>query len=476
MKRRILTVLFLALLLPMILLLCGAWLPSYYADTYYAQLAVLYEKLETTQGKRVVVLGGSNVAFGVDSAQMERILRQCGYDYTVCNFGLYGAVGTSAMLSLSQSLIREGDVVVLAIEPASETFSSYFGATAMLKCAEDDPKILLHLNKSQHTAVVGNYLSYLQERVQIYRTGLVPQPEGAYAKVSFDENGDMRYERAGNAMLLGYDSAQTIDLENVWLEETFVQQLNDYIQTAEKKGARVFMSFSPMNRGAMVDDSQEAVYRFFTTLQTQINCPIISDPNDYILDSGWFYDSNFHLNTAGMAVRTYQLSCDLLNDLGYYEDVPFEMPQMPDFIAQVEENVTDGGMFTYESQGETGLLVSGLTEQGRQKTALVVPSSYNGKPVVGLTQSAFSGNVDLQELTLPASIESIPDRAFAGCISLIRLNLLHQETTPDVGEGLLEGTSQLKIYVPQSAYHLYRDGAGCAVDLWQGYLKYIIAY
>ncbi len=476
MKRRILTVLFLALLLPMVLLLCGAWLPSYYADTYYAQLTAQYEKLETTQGKRVVVLGGSNVAFGVDSAQMEQILRQCGYDYTVCNFGLYGAVGTSAMLSLSQRLIREGDVVVLAIEPASETFSSYFGATAMLKCAEDTPKILLHLNQSQRTAVVGNYLSYLQERVQIYRTGLLPQPEGVYAKASFDDNGDMRYERAGNAMLLGYDSAQSIELAGVELEKAFVQQLNDYIQEAEKRGARVVMSFSPMNRGALTDDSQEAVYHYFTKLQTQIHCPIISDPNDYILDSGWFYDSNFHLNTAGMAVRTYQLSCDLLNDLGYYEDVPFKMPQLPDPIAQVEENGTDGGMFTYESLGETGLLVSGLTEQGMQEPVLVVPSSYNGKPVVGLTQTAFAENTYLQELTLPATVESIPDGAFAGCVSLTRLNLLHQETTPSVGEGLLERAAQLKIYVPQSAYHLYRDGAGCAANLWQRYLKYITAY
>lgn len=476
MKLRILTVLALALLLPTALLLCGAWLPSYYADTYYAQLAALYEKLETAQGKRIIVLGGSNVAFGVDSAQMEQILRQCGHDYTVCNFGLYAAVGTSAMLSLSQSLIREGDVVVLAIEPTSETFSSYFGATAMLKCAEDTPQMLLHLNKEQRTAVLGNYLSYLQERVEIYRTGLVPQSEGAYAKASFDENGDMRYERAGNAMLLGYDSAQTIDLENVWLEEAFVQQLNDYIQTADKKGAQVVMSFSPMNRGALTDDSQSVVYRFFTALQTQIHCTDISDPNDYILDSGWFYDSNFHLNTAGMAVRTYQLSCDLLNDLGYYGEVPFEMPQMPASIAQVEENGTDGGLFTYENMGEKGLLVSGVTEQGRKETALVVPSSYNGKPVVGLTQTAFSGNTDLRELTLPASIESIPDGAFAGCVALTRLNLLHQEMTPDVGEGLLEGASQLKIYVPKSAYHLYRDGAGCAADLWQRYLKYITAY
>ena len=35
---------------------------------------------------------------------------------------------------------------------------------------------------------------------------------------------------------------------------------------------------------------------------------MISDPNRYILDSGWFYDSNFHLNSAGAAVRTRLLA------------------------------------------------------------------------------------------------------------------------------------------------------------------------
>ena len=71
------------------------------------------EKLKTTQGPKIVLVGGSNVAFGVDSALMEDLLSQAGESYTVCNFGLYAAVGTSAMLSLSEKYLNAGDRVVL---------------------------------------------------------------------------------------------------------------------------------------------------------------------------------------------------------------------------------------------------------------------------------------------------------------------------------------------------------------------------
>ena len=127
----------------------------------------MVEKLRTTQGPKIVLVGGSNVAFGVDSALMEDLLSQAGESYTVCNFGLYAAVGTSAMLSLSEKYLNAGDRVVLAIEPTSETFSTYSGATAFWKCAESSPELLLDVNSSQKSALVGNYLAYLQERVEI---------------------------------------------------------------------------------------------------------------------------------------------------------------------------------------------------------------------------------------------------------------------------------------------------------------------
>ena len=46
------------------------------------------------------------------------------------------------MLSLSEKYLNAGDRVVLAIEPTSETFSTYFGATAFWKCAESSPELL----------------------------------------------------------------------------------------------------------------------------------------------------------------------------------------------------------------------------------------------------------------------------------------------------------------------------------------------
>lgn len=474
--KKILIILLLIVMLPAMILTTGASLPSYYGESYYAELPELYEKLKTTEGKKIVIVGGSNVAFGVDSQLLEELLAGQGYEYTVCNFGLYAAVGTSAMLELSRDHIREGDIVILAIEPTSETFSTYFGATAFWKCAEENPEMILGLNKNQQSAMVGNYIDYLQERLEIARTGILPSAEAVYAKSSFDENGNMTFFRGGNAMAMGYDMGNPIDLDTVRFEELFREQVEQYVTHAENREAQVLMSFSPMNRGAMRDASEETVYNYFLRCLNGFPCRIISDPNDYIMDSGWFYDSNFHLNSDGATVRTVQLANDLLNHLGCFRKLDYALPDMPDSIAELRAEEAESTDFLFEPVGENGYLVSGLTEAGRGKTSLVVPSSHDGKPVVSFTAEVFAGNHLLTELTLPQSVESIPDGAFAGCVNLRRVNLLHRDSTPAVGDKLLDGTDHLTIYVPAAAYHLYRDGAGCASNPWEQYLKSIVTY
>ena len=48
--------------------------PDTYVDTYYAELPRKVDRLEQVSGKRVVVIGGSSVAFGIDSKLMEQEL------------------------------------------------------------------------------------------------------------------------------------------------------------------------------------------------------------------------------------------------------------------------------------------------------------------------------------------------------------------------------------------------------------------
>lgn len=483
MKRvtKILCVLLLIALLPVSVLAAGAALPSYYQDAYYAELAEMYDRLYEAEGKKIVIVGGSNVAFGVNGELLEQTLAEKGMAYTVCPFGLYAAVGTSAMLDLSADALGEGDVVVLSIEPGSQTLSTYFGATAFWKCTEEKSEMLLKMSGSKASALIGNYAAYLQERYSISQNGNAPVAEGVYARSSFNERCDMIYERTGNIMPVGYDTGAPIDLEKVVIEAAFIEQVNEYCAAAREKGAAVVMSFSPMNRSAMRNTSEKAISGFFTLCNESFDCPIISDPNDYVLPSGWFYDTNFHLNDAGTTLRTYTLAEDLLAYLGCYEKLVYEVPTMPGSTATAPEEETDTGDFLFEAVedadgNEVGCRISGLTESGLSKTSLTAPKSYNGKVVVGFAEGALDEATVLEELRLPDNIESLPDGLFANCKALQRLILEHTTTVCTVTEHTFDGADQLQILIPADAYALYRDGDGCEGNPWYDYLDRIDTY
>lgn len=470
---KILMAFLLILALPLSLLIAAASLPDFYGEAYYGALPELYHRLYRTEGKKLILIGGSSVAFGVDTQLLEDLLAQQGYDYTVCPFGLYAAVGTSVMLELAEDALAPGDVVVLTVEPTSETMSDYFGATAFWKCCESAPEMLRHLSKAKQSAMAGNYIPYLQERFDLWLEGNTIQPEGVYAKSSFDETGNLVYERAGNAMALGYDTSAPIDLAAVSIQPEFAAQVNEFCAKAASVGATVYFSFAPMNRSALTDEV--AVKGYFTLCNETFACPIISDPNRYILDSGWFYDSNFHLNSAGAELRTCLLAEDLLAALGCYAPVDHDPPEMPDPIAQIEERDADASHFLLQAMGD-GWLISGLTESGMRQTALAVPSAVDGKPVVGFTDDALTGADQLVALTLPESVESIPDGLFASCAKLERLILAHRTKLCSIGDDPFGGAPDLRIFVPKESYPLYRDGDGCEVNHWAGYLDRIYEF
>lgn len=461
------------LLLPIGALFAGATLPEVYGESYYAQLASMVRRLQEAEGKKIVLVGGSNIAFGVNVAQLEAALP----GYTVCPMGLYGAVGTSAMLQLSQPYLGEGDIVVLAIEPSSETFSTYFGANAFWKCAEGEKSLLLSLSDAQLSAMAGAYAGYLQERWEIVRTGDFPRAEGVYTKAAFDETCNMIYPREGNTMPVGFDTGTPVDFGGIEIASDFADAVNGYIAAAREQGAQVYLSFSPVNEKALPENWEEGLEKFYRLCEEKFRCKSISDPRRYVLDSGWFYDNNFHLNTTGSRVRTWYLSCDLLAELGVYREPDFAMPPMPEAMGQETGDTEPGDSADFVLEAYAGgWQVTGLSAQGLEKTALTLPDYVEGKALVAFTAEAFAGAEKLEELTLPETLESIPDGAFSQCPQLRRLVLLHTKTVCALGEAPFAGAAQLKVYVPRAAYGLYRDGAGCEENQWQGYLDRVETY
>lgn len=95
--------------------------------------------------------------------------------------------------------------------------------------------------------------------------------------------------------------------------------------------------------------------------------------------------------------------------------------------------------------------------------------------MVGFTSDALSRAELLQELTLPESIETLPDRLFEGCTALERLILLHRQKLCSISENTFAGAECLRILVPEEAYPLYRDGDGCEATPWQEHLDMIFS-
>ena len=94
---------------------------------------------------------------------------------------------------------------------------------------------------------------------------------------------------------------------------------------------------------------------------------------------------------------------------------------------------------------------------------IIIPSKYNGKPVIGVGEYAFSPNDSIESITLPDSVRSIGDHAFYCCINLRNLTL--GKSVERIGDYAIDGSIDLKISVSSENKH-YKliDGHLCSID------------
>lgn len=301
---------FLAAIIPFIMLASlTLFLPKCFDETFDAELAEKFALLNNEDRPKIIVLGGSSVAFGLDSKTLSEKT-----GYPVINFGLYAALGTKIMLDLSKSNINEGDIVVLTPEIENDTLSLFFNADETWRALDTDLSMIRYIGRDNYSDLAGKFISYAGDKWKYFALGNKPEVlKAAYTLEAFNEYGDIVYPRPKNTMgKRGYDKTNPIRLLPEIIDEEFIKYLKDYVEFCEKRGATVVFSYPPMNKDALIEGTtDESVAQFETFMKENIPCEIISSINDYLLDATLFYDTNFHLNDRGVPVRTEKLYEDL---------------------------------------------------------------------------------------------------------------------------------------------------------------------
>lgn len=441
-------------------------LPPAYSNTFVGALDEKVERLASVEGKKIVVVGGSSVAFGLDSALMEEHLGM-----PVVNFGLYAAIGTKAMLDLSLPHIGEGDIVILAPETDAQTFSLYFDGKTMWKAIDDDPSLFWDLRGDSKKEMLGNMYAHAVDKLSASRAEPL-DPEGVYNSKSFNAYGDVAYPRPQNVMPMYYDPNTPILLEPSIVSDDFLEYINEYIALCEKRGATVYFSFAPMNAAALnPDTTEESKLAFVDYLKNNIRCEQISMIDSYILDPAYFYDTNYHLNNVGVVLRTKNLIEDIRFAEGIYQAVDIEIPpkpELPDFDVKFFETDVNAEYFVYETLQNGALSIVGLTDLGKKQSTLTIPLGADYLKVIHVAKDAFRGT-SAKTVIIPekANLRSIGSGAFDNS-SVAELHILYDFT--DEAEKLSPPASfgNVQVYVPEnSAYLSHYD--------WMPYTLYVLS-
>ncbi len=430
-----------------VLLVAGAFLvPPQYDETWLGELQEKKERLESIQGKKLIVVGGSSVAFGIRSDLMEEQL-----GLPVVNWGLYAPLGSRTMLEACFAEIEEGDMVVFSPELNPETLSFSFQAKEVWQAMDGCFSLLKNFREPEIKQLLGAFPQFAVSKLRYALWGK-PEIDGIYQRDSFNSYGDVSAPgREKNQMAGGYDAAQPIDFQ-VFPEEEFVQYLNEYAARVEKKGAEFYYRFCPMNERAVVNE--EKIDEWFCRLENAADFVILGNPHQCVLESGWFFDTNFHLNEAGAIVNTYYFVRDIKAQLldSSVTDIP--LPRMPEPLEEAagKGDNADEGCFLYEQQGD-GLVIVGVSEEGIRRKELTFPQEQEGKRVRAVQAGSLEACRALASVNVYGGI-TLYDGCFAGCPTLKKVVLLGKPSEITVGRNLLQGSDALLYTEYEDAYRL----------------------
>ena len=391
-------------------LICGFGLPVQFGDTFMGELKSKYERLKETSGKRIVLVGGSGVAFDCDSALMDDFFPS----YEIVNFGMYAGLGTKAVMDLSENYIHEGDIVILSPEQSEQTLSDYFNGEYMWQAADGAFGMLRNIKSENFETMLGNFPRFALEKLNYVMKGQKPQTDSIYQKKSFNTYGDIELDTCReNILPNGYDVNQKVRFTEDVVQPEFMDYMNDWAKRLEKKGAVVWYRYCPVNKLSVEDMDDLAAYDVF--LRQKLDFPVIGNPKNSLMEAEWFFDTNFHLNQPGKEVNTVQLIRDMKAMLGDDRAVTVELPEKP-----------------HRTWGD----VSAETRIWTAKDS----ETYQGE----------------ETIVIPENVTQIEDYAFSNCAGLKQIVLEQKDPSKCiVGQHLLDGTGA-EILVPQMSVDSYK--------------------
>lgn len=246
---------------------------------------------EPDRSPAVVLLGGSNVAFGFHSAELSARLR-C----PVINAGLHAGLGLKFIVDEAFPHLRPGDVLVFSPEYGHFFHHTAYGGQALADVFWlGRGRFLTELNLQQWRALADNTPRFLRSKVEYFLVSrLLPSKENLYRQSAFNAYGDVE-AHWGRPHRPFHVVPQPEDLPE--LNAPFCTWLLSRLAGLEARGVKVIL-LPPAMAASGYANERGSIGRVEEMFRSG-GFPFVCPPSVMAYPDSLFYDTQYHLDGEG---------------------------------------------------------------------------------------------------------------------------------------------------------------------------------
>lgn len=289
------------IMLGLITVFCFVIVMPQYLLNYQASLIDKNERLCSLDEAKIVLVGNSNWAFGVDSQKLEEAMGM-----PVVNMGMHGGIGNPFNEQAAVQNIHEGDIVIISYSNFADGDIIKNPELAWITI-ENHPALWKYIRLKDWPSMIKAYPTYLKDCLDLWSQGIGNMDSGTeYSRLQFNEYGDNIYDRP--ALVISDEELAEAHIPEIG-DET-IDRLNKLNQTLQEKGATLLVTPYPTPVTSYTPPVEEYV-AFSDQIEERLDFPLIGRYEDYRMDKNLFYNTYLHLNNEGKQLRTQMLIDDL---------------------------------------------------------------------------------------------------------------------------------------------------------------------
>ena len=274
---------------------------------YQASLVDKIERLESINESKIILVGNSNLAFGIYSDQIEEAIGM-----PVVNLGLHGGLGNAYHEEIAKLNINEGDIVIVCHSNYEDEDVISDPELAWVTYDYNE-NVWPIIRKKDYLTMLKAYPAYLRDSYFLWITRRGNLETGdVYSRSAFNQYGDV----------IAKDDAEQMNTDEFFKEnkisvpsinDTCINRLNNLNQYCKDRGATLLIAGYPIAYGEYSEFSEKDFDVFQIELASRFDGVVISDYSDYFFPYDYFYNTELHLNEKGANARTKQLIKDIKN-------------------------------------------------------------------------------------------------------------------------------------------------------------------